>query len=168
MTDIVNLRKKGMPWWRQSHAEILSDMNLRACFPRGSWLQGCSLYMILKALTSAQYEKDEIESCTFAIGLQFLVGQCEGELSKETIIDWIGRIIKRGVITKAVADDFILTITIHRLYFEVDKYRMDNRYKETDELKAKRKEREEKELIRGSDEHFAAYEEFHASVGKIC
>jgi hypothetical protein len=97
-----------------------------------------------------------------------LVGQCEGELSKETIIDWIGRMIKRGVITKAVADDFILTITIHRLYFEVDKYRMDNRYKETDELKAKRKEREEKELIRGSDEHFAAYEEFHASVGKIC
>ena len=45
---------------------------------------------------------------------------------------------------------------------------MDNLYKEPDELKQKRKEREEKELVSGSDEHFAAYEEFHASVGKIC
>lgn len=168
MTEIVNLRKKGMPWWRQYHAEILSDMNLRACFPHGKWLEGLGLYMILKALTTAQYEKDEIESCTFSIGLQYLVGQCEGELDKETIINYIGRMIKRGVVTHAVVDDFILTITIHRIYWEVDKYRMDNRYKETDELKAKRKEREEKELIRGSDEHFAAYEKFHASVGKIC
>ena len=168
MTDIVNLRKNGMPLWRQSHAEILSDMNLRACFPSGSWLGGLGLYMIIKALTSAQYEKDEVESCTFAIGIQYLVGQTEGELDKKTICDWIWRMIQRGVITKALADDFILTITVHRLYFEVYKYRMDNRYKETDELKAKRKEREEKELIRGSDEHFAAYEEFHASVGKIC
>jgi len=163
MTEQINLHTRGMPWWRQSHSEILSDMNLRACFPNGKWLEGLALYMILKALTSAQYEKDEIESCTFSIGLNFLVGQCEGNISKEEIFDYIGRMLKRKVINNAVIDDFILTITIYRIYSEVDKYRMDNRYGESDELKKKRKEKEKK-LIPGTDEHYAAVQAFQNQV----
>lgn len=163
MTEQINLHTRGMPWWRQSHSEILSDMNLRACFPNGKWLEGLALYMILKALTSAQYEKDEIESCTFSIGLNFLVGQCEGNISREEIFDYIGRMLKRKVINHAVIDDFILTITIYRIYSEVDKYRMDNRYGESDELKKKRKEKEKK-LIPGTDEHHAAYVAFQNQV----
>ena len=117
MTESANNHKqRGMPWWRQSHSEILADMNLRSCFPDGKWLEGLGLYMILKALTSAQYEKDEPSCCTFAIGVNYLLGQCEGNISKETLLDYCNRMKMRNVIDNFVVEDFILTITIYRIY----------------------------------------------------
>ena len=155
-----NHKQKGMPWWRQSHSEILADMNLRSCFPEGKWLEGLGLYMILKALTSAQYEKDEPSSCTFAIGVNYLLGQCEGNISKETLLDYCNRMKMRNVIDNFVVEDFILTITIYRIYDEVDKYRMDNRYAESPKQKSERKEKE-KVLKPGTDEHFKEQQKIH-------
>ena len=39
--------KVGMPWWKQSTEEILTNQNLRSCFPKGKWFEGLGLYITL-------------------------------------------------------------------------------------------------------------------------
>lgn len=120
-------KQRGMPWWRQSHAEILSDMNLRFCFPEGKFAEGLALYLVLKAITSAQYEEDTRESCTFSVTMNYLRSALEHSLTEEEITDYCKRMNMRNVIDHFVVDEFILTITVFRIYDEVDKYRQDQR-----------------------------------------
>ena len=77
----------------------------------------------------------------YKIGVNYLLGQCEGNISKETLLDYCNRMKMRNVIDNFVVEDFILTITIYRIYDEVDKYRMDNRYAESPKQKSERKEK---------------------------
>lgn len=150
--------QRGMPWWRQSHAEILSDMNLRFCFPKGKFAEGLALYLVLKAITSAQYEEDTRESCTFSVTMNFLIGALENSLTEEEIKDYCNRMNMRNVIDHFVVDDFILTITIYRIYDEVDKYRQDQRSAKKNKPTTKQRKKKKKT----GDHDFDSDEEYES------
>jgi hypothetical protein len=119
---------RGMPWWRQSGDEILTDFKLRSCFPPDRVSEGIGFMIILKALISKQYEDDEPDCCTITPTVAYL--QSMTGLDRATMTAYLTRMANKNIIQDYSIDsedklpeDCECSIAIERIRDEVDEYR---------------------------------------------
>lgn len=131
-------RERGMPWWRQSGDEILTDFKLRSCFPLDRVSEGIGFTMILKALISKQYEEDDPDCTEITPTLAFIMGMTG--LDRATIAAYLNRMSANKIIQNfsiesedKKPEDCLLSITIERIKDEVDEYRRQLRNKKKKE-----------------------------------
>jgi hypothetical protein len=120
---------RGMPWWRQGTDEVLNDFKLRSCFPKGKWLEGLGFYITLKALVSKQYEEGDEECTTFTISISYLIGLCENSITPKIAKQYLKSMLEKDVVNNLIVEEDTYTITINRIYDEIDEYRRQIRNK---------------------------------------
>ena len=123
---------RGMPWWRQSGDEILTDFKLRSCFPNDRVSEGIGFMIILKALISKQYEDEEPDCAEITPTVAYL--QSMTGLDRATMSAYLTRMAKNNIIQNfsidsddKKPDDCEVSITIERIRDEVDEYRRQKR-----------------------------------------
>ena len=114
--------KVGMPWWKQSTEEVLTNQNLRSCFPKGKWLEGLGLYITLKALVTAQYESERKDCTTFEVRHTYLLGLSEHSITQETVEIYLQSMLKKKVIENLEVDDEKSVIRLDKIKDELDNW----------------------------------------------
>ena len=114
---------RGMAWWRQGLDECLFEFGFREEMPKDKFAEALGVYIICKALVSKNYEEGNEQCCTIKVGIDMLIGITS--LDKAELIAYLKRLEQAQKLNELVINEQTgkITITINRIYDEVDEYR---------------------------------------------
>jgi len=161
MADKKKPFDKGMAWWRQGLDECLFEFDFREQMPKNKFAEALGVYIICKALVSKNYEEGNEQCCTIRVDIDMLIGITS--LEKAELFAYLKRLHQAQKLNELVinVETGKVTITINRIYDEVDEYRRRLRGEQKSKLsivnKSKPKKTEEHgfESDEERDEYFA-------------